>query len=113
MKRLFLLSTVLTGLLFLGSCTKEDTIIQDGSITFWTDGDDGCGLITIALGENTVGTLSNFSVNGVAPDCGDLGFVTLDLAPGSYSYNADDECGSWSGLITIYEGECQTLLLDQ
>jgi len=113
MKKLFLLSTALTGLLFLGSCTKEDTVIQDGSITFWTDADAGCGAITISLGENVVGTLSNYSENGVAPDCGDIGYVTLDLAPASYSYNAEDECGTWSGLITIKEGQCQTFLLDQ
>jgi len=113
MTKLFLLSTALTGLLFLGSCTKDDVTIEDGSITFWTDQDVGCGPITISLGENVVGTLSNFSENGVAPDCGDIGYVTLELAPGSYSYNADDQCGTWSGLITIRDGECQTFLLDQ
>lgn len=113
MNKLFLLSTALTGLLFLGSCTKEEAPIEDGSVTFWTDQDAGCGHITISLGDNLVGTLSNYVENGVAPECAEIGYVTLELAPGSYSYNANDQCGSWSGLITIKEGECQTLLLDQ
>tara|TARA_B100000900_G_C20445769_1_gene660975 strand:- start:368 stop:529 length:162 start_codon:yes stop_codon:yes gene_type:complete len=53
------------------------------------------------MGSSVVGTMSNFSSTGAAPDYEDLGDVTLDLAKGSYSYNAEDQCGSWSGMFTI------------
>lgn len=109
---MFLLSTALTGLLFLGSCSKDEPI-EDGSIVFWTDQDAGCGPISISMGSTVIGILSNFSTTGAAPDCGDIGYVTLDLAPGSYSYNAEDQCGSWSGMFTIQEGQCLSYLLDQ
>ena len=113
MKKLLSLSMALVGLCFLGSCSKEEeNVVEKGSVVFWSDQDAGCGPISIMMGDAVVGTLSNYSSNGVAPDCGELGYVTLDLDPGSYSYNASDQCGTWSGLITVNEGSCLSYLLD-
>ena len=129
--RILAIGVVATSMLFT-SCKKEegctdgnainyeeDAEEDDGSceykgkITFWTDEDKGCGEIKIKMGGEVVGTLSNYSTNGVAPECGDTGWVTLELEPGTYSYNAVYLCGSWSNTFTIKSNGCHTELLDQ
>lgn len=48
-----------------------------------------------------------------APDYGAIGFVTLELEPGTYYYDAEGNCGTWSGNFNIVGGNCSAILLDQ
>jgi tRNA A-37 threonylcarbamoyl transferase component Bud32 len=49
-----------------------------------------------------------------APNCGDRGCATFSLSPGSYSFSARSISGDyWSGTISIYENDCQTMQLQK
>jgi hypothetical protein len=110
MKRVTIL---ILALFSLAACKKEATI-EKGSIIFYTDEDNGCGEIEVSMGSSKVGTISNYSTTGAAPSCGTVGYLTLDLDPGSYSYNAVDKCNvTWSGTFNITENGCFRLLLDR
>lgn len=90
------------------------TVIQagaaaTGSITFWTDRDDGCGWISVTISGH--GSHSIHAYHKEEPTCGSFGTATFpDLPVGTYSYTATCTGRNWSGTVTRI-GRCHMVLI--
>ncbi len=108
-KSIYLLSLV-TLFVFTSCGDIEETEPADGQIVFYTNKDDGCGQIAVKLGTQSMGVVTNWSA--ISPDYGANGFVTMSLAPGTYTFDCTDDCsGSWSPTITVRDNVCTAQLL--
>lgn len=97
---------------------NPDATIDDGSCVyptgdgvFWTDGDYGHGYISVYLEGTYLGQITSF-YSGLPPDCYDSGCVSFTRDPGTYSFYAEANDGTWwQGNITIYGGNCSKMRL--
>ena len=77
-----------------------------GQCLFWTSTTD-YGTITVNVNGSNVGTVSSYSTTGLAPECGTVGFVTIDRPAGTYNVTATSSTGAtWQFSITIQNGIC-------
>lgn len=83
-----------------------------GECIFWTS-TSTYGQIKIQINGGNVGTVTVYSSNGLAPDCGTNGYVTIDRPAGTYSYHAESLDGNWvwNGSVTIANGVCKKIQL--
>lgn len=90
------------------SSVEEEPVATSGQCLFWT-GTPDYGTITVFVDGANVGTITNYSTNGLSPDCGSSGFVTIDRPEGVYSVTASSTSGdNWSFVISITNGMCIT-----
>lgn len=80
-----------------------------GKVVFWTD-QNVTGPITVNVGGSAVGTITVYGTT--APACGTTGAVTVDLAPGTYTYTASANGVTWGpSTVTSVAGQCRPQLL--
>lgn len=82
-------------------------VYTTGQCVFWT-GTSTYGQINIRINGGNVGTITQYMTNGLAPNCGQTGYVTLEYPEGTYNFTAESTDGNWtwSGSFTIVNGEC-------
>lgn len=106
--------------LILG-CQPEKTItpkMMNGSIIFWTRISNTNPIDVWVDNSGTVnGTLTKYQTSSTSPDCGSVGFATINKPSGTYIYLARERGNnprSWHGNITITtDGACSKLELMQ
>ena len=93
------------------SCAKSN-----GKVTFWTQDTDGVGYVTVTAN----GTTANITVDKTStPTCDATGCATFSLAPGNYTYTAQETTAGTNGTVdawsstsfTITENGCLTVRL--
>ncbi len=88
-----------------GSCEYE------GEGIFWTDWDYGVGNISVYVEGSYQGQITGY-YSSSTPDCGASSCVTITREPGTYSFYAEADDGTyWSHYITIYKNDCSTMRL--
>ena len=86
------------------------SIATTGSVVFWTQYIGNYGDITINVNGSYQGKITKYRTVASRPDCGQEGFVTMTLNPGTYSYTAQSQGLfplKWSGNFTIDRGVCK------
>lgn len=80
-----------------------------GQAIFWT-ATNTYGQIIVKVNGGNVGTLTQYSTNGLAPACGANGFVTIERPAGTYTITAQSADGNWtwSTTVVITNGQCTT-----
>ncbi|WP_421829939.1 PKD domain-containing protein [Larkinella sp.] len=81
-----------------------------GSVIFWTNGSDGSDIEVYV--DNTMQGLVT-SAQSKTPACGVDGSVTFFQTDGTYNFYAKSKTRSWSGVVTVKNGECRSKLLAQ
>lgn len=84
-----------------------------GNLIVWEQQDHHGGIITVTCNGQTANVTQynpNYGV-GNPPPCDTSGFANFSLAPGNYSYHAEDQNSTWDGTVTIYSGGCSKVLL--
>lgn len=76
-----------------------------GEVMFWVDEDFKFGPISIYHDYVFKGQITKYYPYG-APDCGSSGCVTVRMENGTYNFTASCSSWSWSGEITIKDGNC-------
>jgi PKD repeat protein len=84
-----------------------------GSIMFWTNSKGDGSDIEVYIGNSLQGFINTVQASGTPTTCGLDGFVTFQNIEGNYNYYAHSKNKSWSGVITLKNGECRTKLLSQ
>jgi len=88
-----------------GSC-----VYPMGDGVFWTDADYGHGYISVYLEGTYIGDITNYFSS--SPDCYASGCVSFTRYPGTYSFYAEANDGTWwQGSITIYGDNCSKMRL--
>ena len=80
-----------------------------GRAMFWTSYDLGCGNVTVNCSGNTR-TISSYYSSGT-PSCGASGCATFTLTPGTYTYSASCNGGSWNNSFTVTDNGCAKIQL--
>lgn len=119
-KILLVVSIATANLLFVTSCTKDNSNngtggggtggggVTTGQVIFWTATDLGCGNITVTCnGSSKIIT----GYNGSTPACGASYAATFTLAPGTYNFTASCSGVNWTGTVLITAGGCSTMQL--
>jgi len=90
--------------------TNDGTCQYYGDGMFWTDADYGHGYISVYLEGSYIGDITNYYSS--SPACFTSGCVTVTKVPGTYSFTADADDGTWwQGSITIYGDNCSKMRL--
>ncbi|MFC5411829.1 PKD domain-containing protein [Larkinella bovis] len=84
-----------------------------GSVMFWTNGRGDGSDIEVYVANAMQGVINTHQANGTPSSCGLDGYVTFQNTDGTYSFYAQSKSRSWSGVITIKNGECRMKLLPQ
>ncbi|MGA0558523.1 PKD domain-containing protein [Larkinella sp. VNQ87] len=82
-----------------------------GSVMFWTNGRSSD--IEVYVGSTMQGVINTFQASGTPASCGQDGYVTFQGPEGTYNFHARTASRSWSGVITVKNGECRMKLLPQ
>jgi len=81
---------------------------ETGQAIFWMSCDPG-GKVAIRVDGIVAGIIRAYRPNGLAPDCGEDYFVTVEKIPGTYSYKATI-AGNYNflvkGTFTIEANKC-------
>lgn len=115
-RRTLIMVLVLAGTLFMDSCEGFlDEGLEYGSFMFWSNFDGPP--IDISIENSAVGTITAFYEE--SPACESAGCVTVELGPGTYTYEAVEQSNNvntpreWSGTITVRANFCGKLGLTQ
>jgi hypothetical protein len=116
MRKISILLLVIFGLITINSCKKEEDPKPtnpfgngNGQCTFWIESNLELGNISVFIENESVGTITRYHPNGIT--CG-KGDVNVIKNAGTYNWSAKSPTGtSWSGVMTISEGECKTILV--
>lgn len=86
---------------------EVNSVAEQGQCVFWV-ATNTYGEINIKINGGIVGTITQYMTTGLSPECGAIGFVTLDYPEGTYNFTAESTDGNWSwnGSFTIINGEC-------
>ncbi|GAB3255336.1 hypothetical protein GCM10027347_16350 [Larkinella harenae] len=87
-------------------------IPTSGSVMFWTNGPGDGSDIEVYVANAMQGVI-NKSQAATPTSCGQDGYVTFQNTDGNYSFYAQSKSRSWSGVITVKNGECRMKLLPQ
>ncbi len=111
MKKLLHLFTLALILVFATSCDDQPFIEPtQGNVSFWTNAPAING-IDIFINDEFKGSIQEHL--GETPDCGAIGTITLDLAPGNYTYKAyQRDFYEWNGTLTVSSATCVNKLLN-
>ncbi|GAB3897659.1 hypothetical protein GCM10028803_16070 [Larkinella knui] len=88
-------------------------IPTSGSVMFWTNGRGDGSDIEVYVANAMQGVINTFQASGTPASCGLDGYVTFQNTDGNYSFYAQSKTRSWSGVITVKNGECRMKLLPQ
>jgi hypothetical protein len=77
---------------------------HNGQLSFWAATNCNCGPITVSCG-SYVQQMQEYYPNGV-PACGSPGSANFNLPAGTYNYTASCPAASWSGSVTVTQGNC-------
>ena len=91
---------------------RISNIPTTGKLVFWTNFNSD--LIKIYVSGNYIGVLSKYILGDTAPDCNTEGFVTINMAQGSYTFTAKEDGifgRTWSATINIINGQCRNIQL--
>ncbi len=121
MKKILLVVSIATAnLLFVTSCTKDNSNngtggggtggggVTTGQVIFWTATDLGCGNITVNCNGSSK-TITGYNVS--TPACGTTYAATFTLDPGTYNFTASCSGVNWSGTVSVTAGGCSTMQL--
>jgi len=110
-KKLLHLFTLTFILVFASSCDDQPYIdTTQGNVSFWTNAPAING-IDIFINDEYKGSLEEHLRD--SPDCGEIGALTLDLAPGTYTYKAyQRDFYEWEGSLTVSSASCVNKLLN-
>ena len=110
--RKLLLILIFAGTVLIDSCEGFlDDPVQYGSFMFWSNFDGPP--IDITVENSSAGTITTFYEE--SPPCESSGCVTVELVPGTYNFEADEQSNNvntprqWSGTITVRENVCGKL----
>ncbi|MGV3558251.1 PKD domain-containing protein [Larkinella arboricola] len=84
-----------------------------GSVMFWTNGAGDGSDIEVYVSNAMQGLVNKYQSSGTPTTCGQDGYVTYRNIEGTYGYYARSKNRTWSGTVTIKNGECRTKLLPQ
>lgn len=105
MKKILFLSFAFALMLGLFSCNKP----KYGNVTFWQQTGSGYGVTVVSIDGVTSNITSEY---GSAPSCGSSGCAVFNnLEVGSHSYSASDGTSTWSGSVSVKDGQCTTMQL--
>lgn len=93
----------------LMSCTKQDKTATTTQAMFWVDSDFGCGTITVTL-NGVSKAITGYNIS--QPSCGDTYAAIFDIAAGSYTFTAKCSSKTWSGSISVQDGQCNAFKLN-
>lgn len=88
-------------------------IPTSGSVMFWTNGRGDGSDIEVYVANAMQGVINTFQASGTPTACGLDGYVTFQNTDGTYSFYAQSKSRSWSGVVTVKNGECRMKLLPQ
>ncbi|MGM9511071.1 PKD domain-containing protein [Larkinella sp. GY13] len=88
-------------------------IPTSGSVMFYTNGRGDGSDIEVYVANAMQGVINTVQTSGVPTSCGLDGNVTFQNTDGNYSFYAQSKSRSWSGVITVKNGECRMKLLAQ
>ncbi|GAB3342664.1 hypothetical protein GCM10027299_57680 [Larkinella ripae] len=88
-------------------------ISTSGSVMFWTNSRGDGSDIEVYVANAMQGVINTFQATGTPTTCGLDGYVTFQSTDGTYSFYARSKSRSWSGVITVKNGECRMKLLPQ
>ena len=100
--------------LLISSCNSEDSYVTgqvsstSGQAIFWTaSGTLGGSYIEIFVDGVSAGKLTSYYSNGVAPNCGSQGSVTITKSPGNYTWSGTGQDNTkFTGTVIVAVGTC-------
>lgn len=84
-----------------------------GTIMFWTNGAGDGSDIEVYVANAMQGLVNKYQSSGTPASCGLDGYVTYQNVAGTYGFYARSKSRTWSGTVTIKNGECNMKLLPQ
>jgi hypothetical protein len=103
---------LLISVALLTSCIFEQEN-TNGKMIFWTQTDISGSSIEVYTSGQMVGETTAFSPNGIAPDCGTAGYLTLEVIPETIAWSATRtwDNTTWSGMTLVGSKECKRIEL--
>ncbi|MES3016943.1 MAG: hypothetical protein V4721_04160 [Bacteroidota bacterium] len=89
--------------------TKKEEIVKiPTQAMFWIETDLGCGVITVTCNGVSKDITGYFASE---PSCGSAKSATFDLVAGNHNYTAKCSGKTWTGTITVKDGQCNAFKL--